>query len=254
MAYLTKEKEFFNLKLIINKNVLIPRPETETLVETVLKKINNSKSRLKILDIGTGSGNIIISLAKALKRTDIARSETTRQSKKKIASSAFDGPTEATNFEFFASDISKRALVVAKRNAKFHKVKIKFKQGSLLVPWKKERFDVIMANLPYGWRAWKNNICAETIGLKFEPQSALYTKKQGLELIEKLFQQISHLREVRSDDRATKQSLPKYIILEFDPRQKNQIKKLAEKYLPAYECKIIFDLSYQARFLSLSLP
>ncbi len=215
IAYLTGKKEFFGLNFFLDKNVLVPRPDTEVMVEAVLKI--NSQKPLSILDIGTGSGNIIISLAKngGLK-------------------------TSATKTKFSASDVSARALSIARRNAKQHKVKISFKQGSLLKPWGNQNFDVIIANLPYGWKQWKNKSSAETIGLKFEPKLALFTSKNGLFLIEELLRQISE-----------RKSKPKYVFLEFDPRQSNQIKNLAKKYLPGYETKISKDLSNRIRYATL---
>ncbi|HTL39584.1 MAG TPA: HemK/PrmC family methyltransferase, partial [Methylomirabilota bacterium] len=90
VAYINNKKEFFGLSLFVNKNVLIPRPETEGLVELVLDKAKSQKN-IKILDIGTGSGAIIISLAKIL---------------------------GISGNKFFASDISKKALAVAQKNAK----------------------------------------------------------------------------------------------------------------------------------------
>lgn len=240
VAYLTGHKEFFGLDFKVNKNVLIPRPETEELVELAINKITSSSfSRpriLRIVDIGTGSGNIIISIARSMMTKPTSR--TGRQANKRPLRSAKAGHA----MEYFASDISKQALAVAKKNAKTHKVKIKFKQGGLMSPWKKEKLDVIVANLPYGWKEWKNNTSAETQGLKFEPQTALFTDNNGLALYEKLFQQL-----------AKRMSKPSMVALEFDPRQKIQIKKLVDKHLPAYDSKIIFDLSGRLRFLLLEL-
>lgn len=218
VAYLTGGKEFFGLKFKINKNVLIPRPETETLVDLVLKGVKVKGKGLRILDLGTGSGAIIISLAKAM---------------------ATLSPRPYTLF--YASDISQKALVVARKNARLHQVRITFKQGSLLSPWKNQKFDIIVANLPYGWKAWKNNTSAATVGLKFEPQEALFTGKKGLALIEKLLRQISTLHPE-----------PCTLFLEFDPRQTSQIKNLALKHLPGFEIKIYKDLAGRNRFIRLS--
>lgn len=252
VAYLIFEKEFFGLEFYVNKNVLIPRPETETLVEIVVKQINMTyfarprilRSGLKILDLGTGSGCIIISLAKSL--------------------SLF--PPSLFPLSYFASDISQKALAVAKKNAKFHKVKVTFKQGDLLKPWlarrpvlrsseseggslgeggKNEHFDVIVANLPYLARL-------EDPSTEFEPRRALVSGKGGLALYEKLFKQISSLREVRSFDRTTKQSQPKYIFVEFHPLQATQIKKLAKKYLPKFKVEFKKDLTKRVRFALLA--
>jgi release factor glutamine methyltransferase len=235
VAYLTGKKEFFGLDFFVNKNALIPRPETEGLVELVLKTIQIPDSRFQILDIGTGSGNIIISLAKNLY-------------------TLYPKPSPL----FFASDISKKALVVAKKNARLafgsprwtkqHAIKITFKQGSLLNPWKNQYFDIIIANLPY----LAKRIDPST---KFEPTSALVAAKKGLALYEELFKQIA-LRNnspqpplnLRGGGRRPGELLPKYIFLEIGHDQTAPIKKLAKKYLPDFEIKIFKDLAGWARF------
>lgn len=206
VSYITKTKEFGKLQLYVDKNVLIPRPETEGLVELVLKMIDRNKP-LRILDIGTGSGNIIISLAKLLP----------------IASSLF-----------FASDISPKALAVAKKNAKLHKAKITFKQGSLLKPWSKQRFDVIVANLPY--------LEKETDpSTRFEPKGALIAKKKGLGLFEEFFNQLYTLSPI-----------PYTLFLEIGLTQGPAIKKLAKKFLPDFQTKIYKDLFGKTRYVVLT--
>lgn len=206
VAYLTNNKSFYGLDFYVDKNVLIPRPVTEELVDVVLPQLK-SKKRLNVLDIGTGSGCVIVSLAKN------------------------------SQANFFASDVSASALKVAKRNARKHRVKVNFKQGSLLKPWKSQSFDIIVANLPYGWSQWKNNSSADTIGLKFEPVTALFTQENGLYLIRQLLTQISLT------------SLPPHtIMLEYDPRQTKQLKPLIKKILPRYSIKIIKDYQGNNRF------
>ena len=227
VAYLVKEKEFYKLKFYVDKNVLIPRPETEGLVElavTYIKrshKIGTDRNPLRILDIGTGSGNIIISLAKSLYNLS------------------------PITYNLFASDISPKALAVAKKNAKIHKVKITFKQGSLHKPWNNQNFDIIVANLPY--------LAKRTdVSTKFEPTKALIAKNKGLELFEELFKQIAHLRTVRSSDRTTKQSKPLSVFVEIGHDQGPDIKKLAKKYMSGFKIEIVKDLSNRIRFLCLS--
>jgi release factor glutamine methyltransferase len=252
IAYLTNHKEFFGLDFYIDKNVLIPRPETEGLVELILQTANNRKY-LNILDIGTGSGVIIISLAKL----------------------SFAHSVELGH-RYFASDISTVALKVAKRNAKRHKVKVTFKQGSLLTPWKNQRFDIIVANLPY--------LSKETDpSTKFEPKKALIATNKGLRLFEEAFKQIARLNnpfqpslKLRGGaDQNQKPSsvsqlfhplnlrggglivgsrgsyLPEAIFLEIGDDQKSAIKKLATKWLPEYKLIISKDLSGRERYAEL---
>jgi release factor glutamine methyltransferase len=160
VPYLTNHREFFGLDFYVDKNVLIPRPETEELVDLVLQQIKGSP--LKILDVGTGSGCIIISLAKNKPQN-----------------------------KYFASDISEHALKVAQKNTKTHKVNITFKRSDLLSNWSKQPFDTIVANLPY--------LAKETDpSTKFEPRRALVAEKLGLNLIEKLLKQVSTLESLPS--------------------------------------------------------
>jgi release factor glutamine methyltransferase len=114
IAYLTGHKEFYGLDFRVNKNVLIPRPETEMMVEETLKLITNNPQPTTIIDIGTGSGCIIIALAKELLNKELG----------------------IKDYEFFAVDNSEAALVVAQKNAKLHGVekKIKLLKGNLLKP------------------------------------------------------------------------------------------------------------------------
>lgn len=220
LAYLTGQKEFYGLNFKVNKNVLIPRPETELMVEEALRITHNTQ-HATIVDVGAGSGCIIITLAKLLE-------------------------SGIRNYELWGIDISKKALIIAKQNARAHGVykNIKFLKGNLLTPLIHNSLFIIhnsliiLANLPYGWKEWKNNSSADTIGLKFEPPIALYTGKNGLELYEKLFKKINYLI------RNTKYQIQNTCILcEFDPRQTAKIKRLIKRELPEAICQIKKDLS-----------
>ncbi|MFA6306222.1 MAG: peptide chain release factor N(5)-glutamine methyltransferase [Patescibacteria group bacterium] len=207
VAYLTGHKEFYGLDFIVNKNVLIPRPETELMVDEALNILKHNQQHATLIDVGTGSGCVIITLAKISK-------------------------SKANNF--IGIDISAKALTIAKKNAYAHGAKnIKFLHGNLLEPITKIRNQkfIILANLPYGWKAWKNNSSADTIGLKFEPEIALYTGKNGLELYEELFKQIKALQ------------IAGYALCEFDPRQTVKMKQLIKRKLPRANCQIKKDLA-----------
>lgn len=226
IAYILGYKDFLGLKFKVNKPTLIPRPETELLVERIQNRVLSIGVRnVKILDVGTGSGIIAISLAKQLKVLNY-------------------------KYQITATDISKKALVVAKTNAKKHKEKIKFIQSNLLKNIK-EDFDIIVANLPYlprldsrvkegGWTEWEINTSSATVGLKFEPQNALFTEEKGLKLIRKLLEQI-----------AGKKNKPGLIYLEFDPRQKQELQKLIKKTLPEFKYKFYKDYSKFWRFVEI---
>lgn len=148
IQYIIGETEFFGLKFKVDKNVLIPRPETEELVQWILDDIRESSipSNLKILDIGTGSGCIAISLAKNL-----------------------------PNAEIFALDISEKALKTAKENADLNKVKVKFIQADILnLDSLTGKFDVIVSNPPYVREMEKAEMHRNV--LENEPDLALYVK------------------------------------------------------------------------------
>ncbi|MFH0969650.1 MAG: peptide chain release factor N(5)-glutamine methyltransferase [Patescibacteria group bacterium] len=233
LAYILGKKEFYGLKFKVNKNTLIPRPETEMMVDLATKNlqlITNNK-KLFIIDIGTGSGNIIIAIAKQLQNLEL----------------------RIKNLEFIGIDISKKALQIAKQNAKTHKVdkKIKFIHGNLLEPFikklkikNKKSKNIIIANLPYGWSAWKNNSSAETIGIKFEPSIALFTGKKGLELYEKL---LMHLLQFKKNNQNI------LALLEIDPRQSAGIKKMIKKYFPKAKITFYKDLSGKWRLCELKI-
>ena len=147
VQYITGETEFFGLKFRLNRNLLIPRPETEELVEWILEDLGNTEnSKLKILDIGTGSGCIAVALAKNLPEAQIT-----------------------------AWDISEAALVTAKENAQLNAVKVNFERVDILqVDEIEENFDIIVSNPPYVRELEKQEMHRNV--LNFEPAGALYVK------------------------------------------------------------------------------
>jgi release factor glutamine methyltransferase len=159
LSYLTGTKEFWSIPLRVSPSVLIPRPETEILVEKVLEL--SSRDRETILDMGTGSGNIAIALAKELPRARI-----------------------------FAADISLRALSVARRNAALHKARqVDVLRSNLFSAFRGTglRFDFIVSNPPYVSRQDWGGLPAEI--RDFEPRRALLAGDTGLELIRRLVRQ-----------------------------------------------------------------
>jgi release factor glutamine methyltransferase len=145
IQYILGKTEFYGFSFLVNKNTLIPRPETEELVETILEGANTFKA-LQILDIGTGSGCIPISLAKKLPKATI-----------------------------FAIDVSKEALAIAKQNASRNNVAINFLQEDILkAEILAQKFDIIVSNPPYVRAlekvAIKNNVLAN------EPHLALFVE------------------------------------------------------------------------------
>ena len=139
--------EFYGKKFFVDENVLIPRPETEELVELAISKIKNLKSKiqnLKLLDVGTGSGIIPITLKKHF-----------------------------PNAEISAIDISEKALEIAKKNADFHQARINFIQADYLNTDLTENYDVIISNPPY--IGINENPEIEDSVKGFEPNIALFS-------------------------------------------------------------------------------
>jgi release factor glutamine methyltransferase len=166
VAYITGRKEFWSFSLEVNNSVLIPRPDTEIIVEEALnicRKIDSSE--IKILDIGTGSGAIAIALA-----------------------------LEITGAKIVATDISQVALNLAQKNAAALglKEKIDFRLGNLFEPVN-DFFDIIVCNPPYISAQEYEKLPA---GVKnYEPQNALLAGKSGLEFYEKLIYQAAGFLE-----------------------------------------------------------
>lgn len=159
VAYIIGYKAFYGLDFQVNHQVLIPRPETELLVETALEIPKKPKSRLTIADVGTGSGCIAIVLAKHFPQATI-----------------------------FATDISPAALEVARQNSHYHQTeRIFFFQGDLLSPLP-QPVDLIVSNPPYVTTTELRHEVAPEVS-RFEPSLALDGGVDGLSLISRLLTQ-----------------------------------------------------------------
>ena len=148
IQYILGKTEFFGLPFLVNENVLIPRPETEELVGMIIEntKYKSEKSKIKILDIGTGSGCIAIALAKNI-----------------------------PNAVVYAIDVCEKALAVAKKNAEINKVAIHFLLKDILKTTDLEQqFDIIVSNPPYVRNLEKQEIHPNV--LEYEPHLALFVK------------------------------------------------------------------------------
>ena len=162
IAYLINKKEFWKQNFYINQNVLIPRPDTETLVEETLK-LFNVNSKLNMLDIGTGSGCILLSILK-----------------------------ERRNFFGTGIDISKKAINVARFNAKMHQLsnRVKF-YNSDVDKFLIGKYDLILSNPPYIRRQDLKYLEIDIKG--FEPKLALDGGKDGFSKITKVISKTSTL-------------------------------------------------------------
>ncbi|MBU4315401.1 peptide chain release factor N(5)-glutamine methyltransferase [Patescibacteria group bacterium] len=219
ISQILQQKEFFGRNFFVNQFVLTPRPETETLIEHALENITQATT---IIDIGTGSGAIAVTLACQLQQPIIA------------------------------IDIDPKAIQVAKFNAKLYKVEhlISFLTGSLLDPYlqknikeTKDGHVMILANLPYLTQAqWENS---DPDVKEYEPKHALVSGVDGLDLYDKLLEQINDHRDRFPTNLE--------IYLEIDPRQAMPIKNLVNEFFPNSSIDLIKDISSQNRIVKIKL-
>jgi len=220
IAYILGKKEFYGLSFRVTPDTLIPRPETELLVDLALTATHAPV----FWDIGTGSGAIAIALAYKNPLTTI-----------------------------LATDISSRALTVARTNAKKLKTtNIIFKRANLadtsiqhalkrLCATRPSSTLIIVANLPYLPTSDKQILERDVV--EFEPSNALFVGEDGTELIEKLLHQLAALN-IRFDA----------AFFEFDPPQATKLKRLAHRIFPQAHIVIHKDLAKRNRVLEISQP
>lgn len=220
LAYLLEEKEFYSLPFYLSNKVLIPRPETEKIIDYLVDKIEQDKKEAIFLDVGTGSGAIIISLAKEIK---------------KKYKSFFESSL------FFGFDISKNAIEVARVNSEINGLinKIKFIKSNLINKIQKEVINdnrklIITANLPY----LTNKQLKEASIIK-EPKLALYGGKDGLAIYRKLFKQIK------------KKGINNFILIcEINPEQVEKMKQdINSTFSENIKIDVISDLAKKDRFV-----
>ncbi len=227
IAYITGHKEFYGFDFHVTNDTLIPRPETEIMVEQVSVLLTNRLStdthqKIICADIGTGSGNIIIALAKTLASTTL--------SLKRIA--------------FYGSDLSTRALRVAKKNARrlAPLPPIVFRHGSLIAPYvslfSQADILILLANLPYV----SEKLYAKTAAdIRYEPVSALISGEHGLDHYLRCCRELSvHHGE-----------LPQEIIVLFEisPEQATPMRAYIVDTFPTASVSVIPDLAGKKRII-----
>ena len=243
IAYLNGEKEFYGLNFQVNHNVLVPRPETELIIDLVIDQIQEERlipaKPLTIIDIGTGSGAIIITLAQEIKK---------------------QWPSLFADSHFYATDISAPALKIARKNARQQGLftltngqranQLKFYPGDLLEAltrsalFKSSRRKInpteviITANLPY---LTPGQIKASPT-IQAEPRLALDGGRDGLKYYRRLFRQIKS------------QSLFGTIYCEIDPTQVRLFKKSLLPILPSATSRVYQDLNRQNRLIRIQWP
>ena len=205
VQYIVGNVDFYGYELEVNKNVLIPRRETEELVEEVIKR-SKSFNNPTIIDVGTGSGAIAISLSKLL------------------------------SMHIYASDISKKALNVARKNVIKTGANVSLLEGDMLKPYIENdiKVDILVSNPPY----IKEDEEIEDIVKNNEPNIALYAKNNGLEFYESILKNASKILKNKF-----------LIAFEIGQTQGDEVKNLAIKYLGDVIVEIKKDLSLKNRFV-----
>lgn len=203
LQYITNNQEFMGLNFFVNENVLIPQPDTEIIVEETLKKCKElllKNGKIKILDLCTGSGAIAVSLENFLEDKS----------------------------EVFASDISTKALEVAKNNNEKNNTNVRFIESNLFENIQEQKFNIIVSNPPYIRSNVINNLPKQ---VQNEPHLALDGGEDGLKFYKKIIEQACSYIENG------------YLILEIGYDQKEDVENLLKENKNYSEIKTIQDLS-----------
>lgn len=210
IQYINGKENFFSRDFIVNENVLIPRYETEELVENILYKIDDyfdDYSSIDLCDVGTGSGAIAITLA-----------------------------LEEPKLNVVATDISEEALEVAKANASELDAQVTFCQGDMLEPLidRQQKFDIFVSNPPYIPQDQE----IESVVKDNEPHVALFGGNDGLYFYRKIFKDVRHVLK----DRAL-------LAFEMGFDQRELMSQAVEQYFPGIPYEIIKDINGKDRML-----
>ena len=198
---------FYGYKILVNRGVLIPRFETEELVKWALENIESGK---KILDLGTGSGAIMVALVKQAQKQGIQ------------------------DLNLYASDITDSALRESEENFLKYDLDVKTRKANVLVGL--EKFDMIISNPPY-IKTSEKNLMDENV-IKNETDTALYGGEDGLDFYRKFAKQVQlHLNSQGQ------------FFLEFGFSEKDQLKELFETELPDFEIEFRDDLTGKPRMV-----
>ena len=221
VAYITGVKEFYSRPFKTDSRALIPRPETEGLIDLAIKwaQKNASTKPLKILELGTGCGNIAITLNLELQKHKI-------------------------NNQIIATDIDANALELAKENSDLlatDKKSLEFIEADLFqhpTIQKDTPYNLIIANLPYVPTTWKMNPIAQQDVLFYEPDIALFGGEDGLDIYRCFFQQVAQFLASEG-----------IIIIEFSEEHGKGISELGKKAFPEAKIKIQPDYAGLDRVL-----
>ncbi|WP_313433082.1 peptide chain release factor N(5)-glutamine methyltransferase [Siminovitchia terrae] len=207
-------EEFYGRKFLVNEDVLIPRPETEELIEAALKKLGTtfkSLSGLKAADIGTGSGAIAVTLK-----------------------------LERPVLSVFASDLSERALQTAKKNAECLNAEVQFLQGDLLQPFIDNglKLDIIVSNPPY---IPAHDELSDVVS-EHEPHSALFGGEDGLDFYRRFASELPNVLKEQS-----------LVVFEIGDGQGKDVSLLLEKSFPEAEIDVVRDINGRERIVTMAV-
>jgi release factor glutamine methyltransferase len=215
LDYITGKREFYSLGFRVTPDTFIPRPETEFIIDAVLEKlpITNYQLPITIVDLGTGCGNIAITLAKYISHS-----------------------------KMYATDISKKALEIAEENARRHRVedRIAFLEGDLFSPLKdyhmEGKIDFLVSNPPYIIRSEIRSLMPEVAN--YEPRIALDGGEDGLSFYRRIIKGAAQYLKSKG-----------YLIMELGIGQAPQVKEMIEKTLEFESIGIIKDYSQIERVI-----
>lgn len=232
LAYIRWKADFYGLEFTVNENVLIPRRETEMLVDKTIECIKKlfgegggcgESAKIKIIELGVGSGCISIAIAKSV-----------------------PGHTSVANLSqqlaILGIEKSEKALKVAKENLRLFDVGdvVIFKKGDLLEEIKPGfSCDILVANLPY---IAPDDSCIQESVRKYEPHQALFAEDGGLALYKKTLEQLN-----------AKKMRPEYILFEIGFDQGGRIIEMCNEIMPDYDADILKDLENRDRVLKMGM-
>jgi release factor glutamine methyltransferase len=212
VQYIIGSEEFYGRSFIVNEEVLIPRPETEELVYGALQRIERlfgKESKLNLVDVGTGSGAIAVTLK-----------------------------LEVPSFVVSASDLAAESLEVARENARQLGAEVEFVHGDLLTPFMAtgRTFDVVISNPPYipvGDRSGMSEVVTE-----HEPHRALFAGEDGLELYRRFMEELPFVLKKTA-----------LVGFEVGAGQSESVAEMLRETLPHAEVEIVFDINGKDRIV-----
>lgn len=209
VQYLIGTEQFYGRTFQVNEAVLIPRPETEELVEQALERMTAKfgDAPLSLVDIGTGSGAIAVTLKK-----------------------------ERPSLQVTATDLSEDALQTAKQNAQLLEADVTFLQGDLTAPVQHQKFDIVLSNPPY--IAFDEVNVMNEVVLEHEPHTALFAEENGLQLYRRLCEELPHIVHNQA-----------IIGFEIGYQQGEAVHNLLKKSFPQGKIEVLKDLFGQDRMI-----